>query len=120
MRRNSRSPRLRRRGLCCSRALAAPERDMEALWQANVEVICAALQASQLAPAQIRGVACAGHGKLAVPVRQGWQTDGQLGAIVETGVPQDDPRWLPALNKFLDRALTGSCGPAAPGGIPMN
>ncbi|MBK7355813.1 glycoside hydrolase family 5 protein [Propionivibrio sp.] len=29
-------------------------------------------------------------------------THGQRGAIGETGVPQDDPRWLAALTKFLD------------------
>jgi L-xylulokinase len=39
------------------------ERDMEALWQANVQVIREALALSGLAPEQIRGVACTGHGK---------------------------------------------------------
>ena len=41
----------------------ATERDMEALWQANVDVIREALSASGLAPAQIAGIACTGHGK---------------------------------------------------------
>ena len=39
------------------------ERDMEALWQANVRVIRDVLQRSRFDPAQIRGVSCTGHGK---------------------------------------------------------
>ena len=39
------------------------ERDMDALWRANLEVIRNALQASGVDAGQIRGVACTGHGK---------------------------------------------------------
>ena len=39
------------------------ERDMEVLWQANLEVICRAVHESGVAPDSIRGVACTGHGK---------------------------------------------------------
>ena len=39
------------------------ERDMEALWQANVRVIRDVLARSRVDPAQIRGVSCTGHGK---------------------------------------------------------
>ena len=39
------------------------ERDMEVLWQANLQVIRRALQDSGLDSAEIRGVACSGHGK---------------------------------------------------------
>ena len=39
------------------------ERDMDALWQANLKVIRNVLQASGVDAGQIRGVACTGHGK---------------------------------------------------------
>lgn len=39
------------------------ERDMEALWQANLGVIRKAVQDSGIDPGAIRGVACTGHGK---------------------------------------------------------
>ena len=41
----------------------ATERDMEALWQANLHVVRQALSRSGLTGAQIAGVACTGHGK---------------------------------------------------------
>ncbi len=39
------------------------ERDMEALWQANLEVIRDAVRDSEVDAEQIRGIACTGHGK---------------------------------------------------------
>ncbi len=39
------------------------ERDMDELFAANIRVIHAAVQKSQIDPAQIKGVGCAGHGK---------------------------------------------------------
>jgi len=39
------------------------ERDMESLWQANLEVIGKAVQDSGVDAGDIRGVACTGHGK---------------------------------------------------------
>lgn len=39
------------------------ERDMEALWQANIEVIARVLGEAGIAPESIRGIACTGHGK---------------------------------------------------------
>jgi len=39
------------------------ERDMEALWQANLKVIREVIAESGLRPEQINGVACTGHGK---------------------------------------------------------
>lgn len=39
------------------------ERDMEALWRANCRVIRKAVEASGIQPAEIKGVACTGHGK---------------------------------------------------------
>src|SRR5271157_28761 len=39
------------------------ERDMNALWQANCEVIREVITGSGVPPAGIQGVACTGHGK---------------------------------------------------------
>jgi L-xylulokinase len=39
------------------------ERDMEVLWKANLEAISEAVLSSGLSSGQIKGVACAGHGK---------------------------------------------------------
>ena len=39
------------------------ERDMEALWQANVDVIREVIAGAGVAPESVRGIACTGHGK---------------------------------------------------------
>lgn len=64
------------------------ERDMEALWQANVEVIRQAVAGGGVDPAQIAGVACTGHGK-------GLYLWGQDGKPAYNGIVSTDARaWM--------------------------
>ncbi len=61
------------------------ERDMEALWQANLGVIRKAVQDSGIDPGAIRGVACTGHGK-------GLYLWGEDGKPVYNGIVSTDAR----------------------------
>jgi L-xylulokinase len=67
------------------------ERDMEALWTANCEAVREALASSGIAPGDLRGMACTGHGKGLYlwgrdgrPARAGIvSTDSRAAALVE-------------------------------------
>lgn len=64
------------------------ERDMEALWQANAEVIRQAVADADVDPAQIAGVACTGHGK-------GLYVWGKDGKPAYNGIVSTDARaWM--------------------------
>jgi L-xylulokinase len=61
------------------------ERDMEALWRANCEAIREAIASSGIAPKDLRGLACTGHGK-------GLYLWGRDGHPVRPGIVSTDSR----------------------------
>ena len=80
------------------------ERDMDELWRVNHTVIQNAIKVSRINPSQIKGIACAGHGK-------GLYLWGKDGKPARNGIVSTDTRAGGIVSRWINEGVADSVFP---------